>query len=93
MEEDSIERAAKWVFALAVFGALVPLFWILISLLTFNARQSPATDLYWDIVYITCPPWWWFASSPLLMCLLNGMLYGLTAVIVSIIVKLRREQN
>jgi hypothetical protein len=93
MEADLIERAAKWVFAAAVFGALVPLFWILTSLLAFNAPESHSTDLYWNIVYITCPPWRWSAASPGLMCLLNGLLYGLAALIVAILVnRMKRRQ-
>lgn len=91
MEEDRVERTAKWVLASAAVGALVPLFWIFISLLAFNARESSGIDVYWTLVYITCPPWWWVATSPMKLCFLNGLLYGLAALAIAYSVNRRRK--
>jgi hypothetical protein len=91
MEGDGVEYAAKWAGAATVIGGLVPFLWIAISLLAFNTRESPATDLYWDVVYITCPPWLWLAASPSWMALLNGLLYGSIATVVAIMVTKRKK--
>ncbi len=54
--------------------------------MTFTAPQSPASDLYWKVVYITCPPWLIPESSPLGASIatpvLNAVLYASVVFIV-----------
>lgn len=84
--EDYVEKIAKRVAIWALVGLLVPVFWTVLGFLLFNARQSRWTDLFWDLVYVTCPPWllpenrW----STVLTLGLNAILYGLIALLVSI---------
>ena len=88
-KRDPVERAALWVFAFAILGALVPFFWIALGLLSFNARESNG-DIYWQVVYITCPAWLLPGWSALKMCVLNGLLYGAIALVFAIIL-IRRK--
>lgn len=81
--EDPVESIAKRIFIWMVIGAFVPLFWGVVGFLTFNAHGG---DLFWDFVYITCPPWllpegkW----SNWLTPLANAALYGVIAFLISI---------
>jgi hypothetical protein len=38
-------------------GAFVPIFWGVVSFIFFNAPESHWTDLYWNVVHVTCPAW------------------------------------
>ena len=69
-----------------VIGAVVPLFWGVVSFVFFNAPESYWTDLYWIVVYITCPAWLLPESkwSMLITPLANAVLYGLIASLISI---------
>jgi hypothetical protein len=67
-------------------GALVPIFWGLVSFIYFGTPNSRWTDLFWNVVYITCPSWllpennWSILTTPLA----NAVLYGLAVFLVSI---------
>jgi hypothetical protein len=75
------KRVALW----SAIGFFVPIFWGVMSFIFFNARQSRWTDLYWILVYITCPPWllpensWSLWITPIA----NAVLYGLIAFLIS----------
>jgi hypothetical protein len=85
IEEDRVERLAKRVVIWAAIGAFVPIFWGVVGFLAFNANGS-GWDLFWGIVYITCPPWllpegkWSVWITPIA----NAVLYGLVAFFVSV---------
>jgi hypothetical protein len=65
-----------------IFGALVPLFWGVLSFLLFNVREGWFSRAYWHAVYITCPFWVIDGEKALyLMPLLNGCLYALLALL------------
>jgi hypothetical protein len=93
-EEDGIERMAKRVAIWMLVGLLVSVFWGVMGFLLFNASQSRWTDLYWDFVYVTCPPWllpendW----STALTMVLNAVLYGVVALVVSLSVRGLRKK-
>jgi len=38
-------------------GFTVPIFWGALAFIYFSAPESVWTDLFWDAVYISCPPW------------------------------------
>jgi hypothetical protein len=87
-DEDYVERLAKRIFIWMVIGAFVPIFWGIAGFILFNARQSRWTDLFWNAVYITCPPWllpddWSMWITPLA----NAVLYGLAAFLISIAIR------
>jgi hypothetical protein len=87
--EDPVERITKRVALWMAFGAFVPLFWGVARFILFNAKQSAWTDLFWNLVYITCPPWllpennWSMLITPLA----NAVLYGLVAFLVSLAIR------
>jgi hypothetical protein len=82
-------KALMW----AAVGFMVPVFWGVLSFILFNAHQSLWTDVYWLLVYITCPFWllpdtsisWvdWLDTP-----VLNACLYGSIAIV---IVRIRRS--
>lgn len=78
----TLKRIVIWM----VIGAFVPLFWGVVSFITFNAPETHWSDLYWNVVYVTCPPWLLPESnwSMLITPLANAVLYGLVAFLVSI---------
>jgi hypothetical protein len=61
-------------------GFVVPIFWGVVSFLLFGLPESRAADIFWGVVYITCPPWLIPTSSMLaafvVVPLLNALLYG-----------------
>jgi hypothetical protein len=75
----------KRVLIWGLVGCVVPMFWGVESFISFNARESTWTDIYWYTVYITCPPWllpennWSWLLTPLL----NGVLYAGIALLIS----------
>ncbi len=87
--EDPVERIAKRVALWMAIGAFVPIFWGVLGFIEFNARESKWTDLFWNLVYITCPPWqlpendWSMVETPLA----NAVLYGLVAFLISIAIR------
>jgi hypothetical protein len=87
--EDPVERIAKRVALWMALGAFVPIFWGILGFILFNARQSTWTDLFWNLVYITCPPWllpendWSMVVTPLA----NAALYGIAAFFISIAIR------
>jgi hypothetical protein len=93
--ETYVERLAKRIFIWMVIGALVPIFWGVVAFINFNARQSKWTDLFWNLVYITCPPWllpendWSMVLTPLA----NAVLYGLVAFLVSMAIRSLRSRD
>ena len=73
----------KW----AAVGFMVPVFWGVLSFILFNARQSLWTDVYWYLVYVTCPFWLLPESSISWVDLLdtpvlNACLYGSIAMVI-----------
>jgi hypothetical protein len=89
MSEDPVERIAKRVALWMALGAFVPIFWGVVAFIEFNAPNSKWTDLFWNLVYITCPPWllpendWSMVVTPLA----NAVLYGLAAFLISIAIR------
>lgn len=66
-----------------IVGALVPIFWGILSFLLFNA-EGWFGDIYWKLVYITCPFWLISGEKALvLMPLLNGCTYAYIAVVIA----------
>lgn len=64
-----------------IIGALVPLFWGILSLILFNVPEGWFSRLYWTAVYLTCPFWKIGGEKALvLMPLLNGCLYAMLSV-------------
>jgi hypothetical protein len=84
--EDHVEKIAKRVALWALVGLLVPVFWTVLGFLLFNARESRWTDLFWGLVYVTCPPWLLPENSwsTVLTLGLDAILYGLIALLVSV---------
>jgi hypothetical protein len=93
--EDPVARIAKRVALWMALGAFVPLFWGVAGFILFNARQSTWTDLFWNLVYITCPPWllpehnWSMVVTPLA----NALLYGLVAFLISVAIRMIRNRQ
>lgn len=86
LTEDAVKPIAKRIFIWMVIGAFVPIIWGVASFITFNAPESRWSDLYWYIVYVTCPAWRLPESkwSMLITPLANAVLYGLVAFLISI---------
>lgn len=64
----------------AIVGGLVPLWWGILSFVFFNAKESIWTNVYWGLVYATCPFWYLPGDSGMvLMPILNAGLYALIA--------------
>ena len=81
----------KW----GAIGFMVPVFWGVLSFILFNARQSLWTDVYWYLVYITCPPWLLPETSLSWLDLLdtpvlNACLYGSIATVIA---RIRRSTH
>jgi len=78
----------------AVIGFLVPILWGTVALIGSGTRESPATDFFWSIVYITCPPWLItqppFGYGPV-TAVINAALYGTIASIFYPLVKRLRR--
>jgi hypothetical protein len=67
----------------AAIGFFVPLYWLILGFLMFNAQDSFWTDFYWRALHITCPSslitdnsfrWW--------EMIVNACLYGGIALII-----------
>jgi len=86
-----IRRCVIW----AIVGFCVPIFWGVISLITFNAPDSVWADRYWKLVYITCPSWLLpeNGASWLITPLVNAALYGGVAFIILSIAQESRKRN
>jgi hypothetical protein len=75
-----VKRLVLW----SALGFSVPIFWGAMSFIVFGARESRSTDLYWNLVYITCPPWllpensWSMWITPIA----NAFLYALAAFLI-----------
>jgi hypothetical protein len=41
----------------ALIGALVRIFWGVLGFVFWGGRNSWLTDLFYDAIYVTCPPW------------------------------------
>jgi hypothetical protein len=95
---DPVEKRVAWIFvsvlASTIVGALVPLFWIGMQFLFFNAPNSPATEWFYKALYITCPVWLLPGWSVARMCCLNGLLYGsIASVIAILLLKVRSNRK
>jgi hypothetical protein len=65
-------------------GALVPLFWGVLSMLLFNVPEGPFSRLFWQAVYVTCPSWEIDGRKAwVLMPLFNGCMYAGIAVLIT----------
>lgn len=74
-----------------IVGALVPLFWGVLSFLLFNVPEGWFSRAYWKAVYVTCPFWVISGEKALiLMPLLNGCLYAMIALAIT---KIRKPAN
>ena len=71
-------------------GALVPLFWGVLSMILFNVPEGRFSRIYWRVVYITCPSWAINGEKALvLMPLLNGCMYAGIAVLGAAMIRRR----
>jgi len=52
-----VSRPNRCVLVAALVGCTVPIFWSVLAFIYFSAPESAWTDLFWDAVYISCPPW------------------------------------
>ena len=84
--EDRVESIAKRILIWMAIGACVPIVWGLVSFMAFSAPESHWTDLYWSVVYVSCPAWLLPESkwSLLITPPANALLYGLGAFLISI---------
>jgi hypothetical protein len=63
----------------AAVGFVVPVFWGLLELVFMHSRNPIfSSKMYWNLVYITCPPWLLpdNSASLLITPLLNACIYG-----------------
>ena len=44
-------------FICAAVGFAVPIVWGTVAMITFGGPGGPLTNLFWNLVYVTCPPW------------------------------------
>ena len=69
----------------ALVGFAMPVFWGGLGFILFNAPEGRLSDLFWDSVYITCPPWLIPEESPLgnwlVTPFLNALLYASVAAL------------
>ena len=81
----------------AAIGFVVPGFWGVLGFIFFNAPQSSWTDLFWALVYITCPPWLLpetsLAPGWVVAPILNACLYGLIAMVIVHIRRTTQTRN
>lgn len=75
----------------AIIGFIMPIFWGVIDFVGMGTPRSAATDFFWEVVYITCPPW--LITRPPLgylpaTALMNAALYAGVAFFGYILVKL-----
>jgi len=68
----------------AAVGLGVPIFWGVVGFVLFSAPNSWWTDMYWNLVCITCPSWLLPETSAnwLITPILNAGLYGTVAVVI-----------
>jgi hypothetical protein len=62
----------------AILGFLVPLFWGVASFIFFSAKESVWTNIFWGLIYVTCPFWLLPANltTTIITPFLNAALYG-----------------
>jgi hypothetical protein len=84
----------------AVVGFAVPVFWGVLAFVDFNGPEGRLSDLFWDAVYITCPPWLIPEESPLgnwfVTPFLNAALYASIALVaygLFMLIKGKRQQT
>lgn len=69
-----------------IIGFLMPIGWGCLFMVLFNARDSPLMRALWVASRVTCPAWllngfWGDVGSPLV----NGMVYGVIAVAIFVL--------
>jgi hypothetical protein len=78
--QKRVSRVKSRITTAAVIGFVVPVLWGSAAFILFNARQSIWTDVFWWLVYLTCPFWILPGTAGmLLMPFLNAGMYGLIA--------------
>lgn len=62
----------------AILGFVIPVFWGVVSFIFFSAKESIWTDVYWRVVYVTCPFWLLPSNTTttVMTPFLNAILYG-----------------
>ena len=69
-------------------GAVIPLFWGTLAMMLFGVPEGPASRMFWDAVYFTCPFWVIQGNKALLlMPVLNGLLYSALFLGISLCVR------
>ena len=59
-------------------GFFVPIFWGFMAFLLFNMPEGIYSQIFWALVYVTCPPW--LLGIPAIFTpVLNAILYGALA--------------
>jgi hypothetical protein len=68
----------KVVIRFAILGFAFPLFWGAAGFVFFSTRESIWTNIFWWIVYVTCPFWLLPANmiTTIITPFLNAALYG-----------------
>ncbi len=61
-----------------ILGFVIPVFWGVASFVFFSARESVWTNVYWGLVYVTCPFWLLPSNTTttVMTPFLNAALYG-----------------
>jgi hypothetical protein len=68
----------KRAICLTILGFVVPIFWGIASFVLFAAKESVWTNIYWGLVYVTCPFWLLptNTTTTVMMPFLNAALYA-----------------
>jgi hypothetical protein len=70
-----------------IAGFLVPIFWGVMAFLLWGAPQDRFAELFWQVVYLTCPFWGIDNHSMILLPALTGVLYAGMAVILTLMIR------
>jgi hypothetical protein len=85
----SMRRQVIWC---AAAGFVIPLFWGFVSFIFFGAKQSVWADVYWLLVYVTCPFWLLPESLPQIWTpVLNAVLYGGLAALICTVLSAQKK--
>ncbi len=81
----------------ALIGFAMPVLWGGLGFILFDVPEGRLSDLFWDSVYVTCPPWLIPEESPLghwfVTPFLNALLYASVATLAYGLVVLSRRMR
>lgn len=64
----------KLAIILFIFGTIVPFVWQAVGFILFNIPQGTVSNVFWVLVYTTCPSWLIF-SNEIAIAIANGVIY------------------